>query len=98
MKEKVDSQQLIHQPCPGEDVGLLNEAGHWLCDTLGVHVMIPEYPGYGPNPSPVLPTRFPDPISILIKSNTLGVHGMIPEYSGYGPTPSGLSGPISILI
>ncbi|KAJ1484090.1 Alpha/Beta hydrolase protein, partial [Baffinella frigidus] len=34
----------------GEDVGLLNEAGHWLCDTLGVHVMLPEYPGYGVAP------------------------------------------------
>jgi hypothetical protein len=21
------------------------QAGHWICDTLGVHVLIPEYPG-----------------------------------------------------
>eukprot|EP00961_Rhodomonas_salina_P162738 2192179-Rhodomonas_salina.1 len=28
-------------------IGVLYEAGHWLCDTLGVHVLIPEYPGYG---------------------------------------------------
>ena len=42
-------------------MGLLNEAGHWLCDTLGVHVMIPEYPGYGLTPSP---TRLSDLMSI----------------------------------
>jgi hypothetical protein len=41
---------LIYCHANGEDVGLLNEAGHWLCDTLGVHVMIPEYPGYGVAP------------------------------------------------
>lgn len=22
-------------PLPGEDIGILYEAGHWLCDTLG---------------------------------------------------------------
>mmetsp|Transcript_11851 Transcript_11851/g.28319 ORF Transcript_11851/g.28319 Transcript_11851/m.28319 type:complete len:481 (+) Transcript_11851:221-1663(+) len=38
---------LIYCHANGEDIGILYEAGHWLCDTLGVHVLIPEYPGYG---------------------------------------------------
>lgn len=38
---------VIYCHANGEDLGVLNEAGHWLCDTLGVHMLIPEYPGYG---------------------------------------------------
>eukprot|EP00960_Hanusia_phi_P005303 153835-Hanusia_phi.AAC.3 len=34
----------------GEDIGILHEAGKWISDHLGVHVMIPEYPGYGMAP------------------------------------------------
>ena len=41
---------IIYCHANGEDVGVLYEAGHWLCDTLGVHVLIPEYPGYGMAP------------------------------------------------
>ena len=41
---------MIYCHANGEDVGVLYEAGHWLCDTLGVHVLIPEYPGYGVAP------------------------------------------------
>eukprot|EP00960_Hanusia_phi_P029339 747899-Hanusia_phi.AAC.3 len=39
------SNIVIYCHANGEDVGVLYEAGHWLCDTLGVHVLIPEYPG-----------------------------------------------------
>ena len=45
---------VIYCHANGEDIGVLNEAGHWLSDTLGVHVLIPEYPGYG-----VAPGRYP---------------------------------------
>lgn len=41
---------VIYCHANGEDLGVLNEAGHWLCDTLGVHMLIPEYPGYGMAP------------------------------------------------
>mmetsp|Transcript_517 Transcript_517/g.1116 ORF Transcript_517/g.1116 Transcript_517/m.1116 type:complete len:479 (-) Transcript_517:346-1782(-) len=41
------SALVIYCHANGEDIGVLYEAGHWLCDTLGVHVLIPEYPGYG---------------------------------------------------
>ncbi|KAJ1495936.1 Alpha/Beta hydrolase protein, partial [Baffinella frigidus] len=41
---------VIYCHANGEDIGVLNEAGHWLSDTLGVHVLIPEYPGYGMAP------------------------------------------------
>lgn len=41
---------VIYCHANGEDLGVLNEAGHWLCDTLGVHMLIPEYPGYGMHP------------------------------------------------
>ncbi|EKX47008.1 hypothetical protein GUITHDRAFT_107353 [Guillardia theta CCMP2712] len=34
----------------GEDVGILHEAGKWISDHLGVHFIIPEYPGYGMAP------------------------------------------------
>ncbi|EKX40831.1 hypothetical protein GUITHDRAFT_164561 [Guillardia theta CCMP2712] len=44
------SNIVIYCHANGEDVGVLYEAGHWLCDTLGVHVLIPEYPGYGVAP------------------------------------------------
>ena len=45
---------VIYCHANGEDIGVLNEAGHWLSDTLGVHVLIPEYPGYG-----MAPGRYP---------------------------------------
>jgi hypothetical protein len=35
---------VIYCHANGEDVGVLYEAGHWLCDTLGVHVLIPVPP------------------------------------------------------
>ena len=44
------SALVIYCHANGEDVGVLYEAGHWLCDTLGVHVLIPEFPGYGMSP------------------------------------------------
>ena len=41
---------VIYCHANGEDLGVLNDAGHWLCDTLSVHMLIPEYPGYGVAP------------------------------------------------
>ena len=49
-QEDPASTIVIYCHANGEDVGVLYEAGHWLCDTLGVHVLIPEYPGYGVAP------------------------------------------------
>jgi hypothetical protein len=56
----------------GEDLGVLNDAGHWLCDTLGVHMLIPEYPGYGLSPCyvPLTLMRFLSFVSIV--SDMLG--------------------------
>ena len=47
LQEDPASSLVIYCHANGEDVGVLYEAGHWLCDTLGVHVLIPEYPGNG---------------------------------------------------
>ena len=47
LREEPATCLVIYCHANGEDLGVLNEAGHWILDTLGVHMLIPEYPGYG---------------------------------------------------
>jgi len=61
----------------GEDVGLCYEAGHWLCENLGVHVVIPEYPSYGPSPG--------RPNELTVYENVRATYNMVTKGIGFSP-------------
>eukprot|EP00283_Hemiselmis_rufescens_P006553 CAMPEP_0173429292 /NCGR_PEP_ID=MMETSP1357-20121228/8042_1 /TAXON_ID=77926 /ORGANISM="Hemiselmis rufescens, Strain PCC563" /LENGTH=349 /DNA_ID=CAMNT_0014393449 /DNA_START=73 /DNA_END=1119 /DNA_ORIENTATION=+ len=61
----------------GEDVGLCYEAGHWLCENLGVHVVIPEYPSYGPSPG--------RPNELTVYENVRATYNMVVQGIGFSP-------------
>eukprot|EP00802_Teleaulax_amphioxeia_P017821 Tamp_17988.p1 GENE.Tamp_17988~~Tamp_17988.p1 ORF type:complete len:395 (+),score=27.71 Tamp_17988:132-1316(+) len=41
------SSLLIYCHANSEDLGSIYSCAQWLCQMLGVHVLVPEYPGYG---------------------------------------------------
>ncbi len=41
------STLLIYCHANSEDLGSIYPCAQWLCQMLGVHVLVPEYPGYG---------------------------------------------------
>ena len=41
------STLLIYCHANSEDLGSIYPCAQWLCQMMGVHVLVPEYPGYG---------------------------------------------------